>query len=145
VNEHPAGARQLDRADYALLDASGAPARQGVSLFNRSGLMQCDTAGLVASIAALDRDAAQDGRFVAASLVYAGASGAVAIAGLARSTGLRVFELNVGATDRAQRRRDASVRGPAGDAGTLAGFRSPRNSGASIVVVRTLTCGSVAS
>ena len=39
VNEHPAGGRQLDRADYVRLDASGVPtAGQGVSLFNRSGL-----------------------------------------------------------------------------------------------------------
>ena len=37
------------------------------------------------------------GRFVAASIVLAGADGAVEIAALARRAGLRVFELNVGA------------------------------------------------
>jgi dihydroorotate dehydrogenase (NAD+) catalytic subunit len=98
VNEHPAGGRQLDRADYVRLDASGVPtAGQGVSLFNRSGLTQRDTAEWFAAVAAIDRDARRDGRFVAASIVYAGPDGAVSIASMARLAGLRVFELNVGA------------------------------------------------
>jgi dihydroorotate dehydrogenase len=97
VNEHPAGAGQLDRADYAFLDQSGAPAAGGVSLFNRSGLIQRDVADWFAAIAAIDRDASRAGRFVAASIVYAGLEGAVTIAGQARAAGLRVFELNVGA------------------------------------------------
>jgi dihydroorotate dehydrogenase (NAD+) catalytic subunit len=98
VNEHPAGARQLDRADYVRLDTHGVPtAGQGVSLFNRSGLIQRDPTEWFAAIAALDRQAQRDGRFVAASLVYAGTEGAVLIAAMARQAGLRVFELNVGA------------------------------------------------
>lgn len=98
VNEQPAAARQLDRADYARLDAAGMPtAGQGVSLFNRSGLIQRDAAGWFACIAAIDREAGREGRFVAASLVYGGSDGAAAIAALARRAGLRVFELNVGA------------------------------------------------
>jgi dihydroorotate dehydrogenase (NAD+) catalytic subunit len=98
VNEHPAAGRQLDRADYVRLDACGVPtAGQGVSLFNRSGLTQRDTAEWFAAIAAIDRDVRGDGRFVAASIVYAGAEGAVSIATMARVAGLRVFELNVGA------------------------------------------------
>jgi dihydroorotate dehydrogenase len=97
VNEHPAGARQLDRADYLFLDAAGAPADRGVSLFNRSGLSQRGAADWFAAIAAIDRQAAASGRFVAASIVYAGAEGALAIATAARTAGLRVFELNVGA------------------------------------------------
>jgi dihydroorotate dehydrogenase (NAD+) catalytic subunit len=98
VNENPAGGRQLDRADYARLDADGAPtAGQGVSLFNRSGLIQRDTAEWFAAIAAIDRDARADGRFVGASIVYATPSGAVSIAMMARAAGLRVLELNVGA------------------------------------------------
>ncbi len=88
VNENPAGGRQLDRADYAFV---------GESLFNRSGLSQRDTRDWFASIAAIDRDAAKDGRFVAASIVYGSADGAVEIGGMARAAGLRVFELNVGA------------------------------------------------
>lgn len=97
LNERPEGGQQLDRADYAFLDATGTPAAQGGSLFNRSGLAQRAAADWFAAIAAIDRDAARDGRFVAASIVYAGAEGAVAIASLARQAGLRVFELNVGA------------------------------------------------
>jgi dihydroorotate dehydrogenase (NAD+) catalytic subunit len=97
VNERPEAAAQLDRADYVELDAAGAPVRHGVSLFNRSGLAQRDAAEWFGAIAAIDRDAARNGQFVAASIVLAGADGAVEIAGLARKAGLRVFELNVGA------------------------------------------------
>jgi dihydroorotate dehydrogenase (NAD+) catalytic subunit len=98
VNENPAGGRQLDRADYVRLDAHGVPTQgAGVSLFNRSGLSQRDTEDWFAAIAAIDREFRSEGRFVAASIVYAGADGAVAIAGLARAAGLAVFELNVGA------------------------------------------------
>jgi dihydroorotate dehydrogenase (NAD+) catalytic subunit len=98
VNEHPAAGRQLDRADYVRLDANGAPTTgQGVSLFNRSGLTQRDTADWFAAIAAIDRDVRAEGKFVAASIVYAGQDGAVSIATQARKAGLRVLELNVGA------------------------------------------------
>jgi dihydroorotate dehydrogenase len=97
VNERPDAAAQLDRADYVELDATGVPAKHGVSLFNRSGLAQRDAAEWFAAIATIDREAARDGRFVAASIVLADAVGAVEIAGLARLAGLRVFELNVGA------------------------------------------------
>jgi dihydroorotate dehydrogenase (NAD+) catalytic subunit len=98
VNEHPAAARQLDRADYVRLDANGVPtAGQGVSLFNRSGLTQRATAEWFAAIAAIDRQVRAEGKFVAASIVYAGPEGAVSIATQARAAGLRVFELNVGA------------------------------------------------
>jgi dihydroorotate dehydrogenase len=98
VNENPAGGRQLDRADYVQLDASGAPTDgPGVSLFNRSGLSQRAVEDWFSAIAAIDREAAQGGKFVAASIVYAGADGAVSIAARARAAGLRVFELNVGA------------------------------------------------
>jgi dihydroorotate dehydrogenase len=98
VNEQPAAAAQLDRADYVQLDTNGTPvADHGASLFNRSGLSQRDAAEWFAAVAAIDRDAARVGKFVAASIVYAGPEGAAAIATLARRAGLRVFELNVGA------------------------------------------------
>src|SRR5271170_2495226 len=74
VNERAAA--QLDRADYVELDEAGAPAVHGVSLFNRSGLAQRDAADWFVAIAAIDRQAAGDGRFVAASIVLAGADGA---------------------------------------------------------------------
>jgi len=97
VNERPDGARQLDRADYAQLDTTHAAVSQVTSIYCRSGLAQRDPAEWFAAIAAIDRDAALEGRFVAASLVLAGADGAVAIAAMARRAGLRIFELNVGA------------------------------------------------
>jgi dihydroorotate dehydrogenase (NAD+) catalytic subunit len=98
VNEHPGAGRQLDRADYVRLDATGTPtAGQGVSLFNRSGLTRRDTAEWFSAIARIDREVRPEGKFVAASLVYAGPEGAVSIAAMACQAGLRVFELNVGA------------------------------------------------
>ena len=97
VNERPEGAAQLDRADYTFLDADHRPAAAGPALFCRSGLGQRAPAAWFGAIAALDREAARTGRFVAASIVLAGAAGAVELAGLARAAGLRVFELNVGA------------------------------------------------
>jgi dihydroorotate dehydrogenase len=100
VNEQPAAARQLDHADYAWLDREQNQidhADPRGALFCRSGLSQRDHAEWFHAIAAIDRDAARDGQFVAASLVFAGAEGAVQLAKLARAAGLRVFELNVGA------------------------------------------------
>ena len=98
VNEQAAAGRQLDRADYVRLDTHATPTSgPGISLFNRSGLTQRDTAEWLRAIAALDREARAEGRFVAGSIVYAGLQGAVSIAAIARQVGLRVFELNVGA------------------------------------------------
>ena len=92
VNERPEAAAQLDLADYVTLDIGG-----GRSLFNRSGLISRETGEWFRAIAAIDQQAAGTGRFVAASIVLAGAEGAVTIAAMAREAGLRVLELNVGA------------------------------------------------
>jgi dihydroorotate dehydrogenase (NAD+) catalytic subunit len=92
VDERPEAARQLDSADHIPLDVDGAR-----SLFNRSGLTFRETGEWFSAIAAIDRDAARTDRFVATSIVLAGAEGAVRIAAMARDAGLRVFELNVGA------------------------------------------------
>ena len=97
VNERPEAAAQLDRTDCVELDDAGSPAAHGVSLFNRSGLSQRDAAEWFSAIAAIDRDAAREQKFVAASIVLAGADGAEMLGRLARRAGLRVFELNVGA------------------------------------------------
>jgi dihydroorotate dehydrogenase len=97
VNEQPAAASQLDRADYTFVTADHRPAAAGVSLFCRSGLAQRDPAEWFEGLARLDRASARSSRFVAASIVLATADGAERIAALARTAGLRVLELNVGA------------------------------------------------
>lgn len=102
INEQPAAARQLDRADYAFLGADHHPATPGVSLFCRSGLAPRDPAEWFGALAELDKQAARTGRFVAASLVLGDAAAAERIAGLACTAGLRVFELNVGAPHAAE-------------------------------------------
>jgi dihydroorotate dehydrogenase (NAD+) catalytic subunit len=97
VNEQPAAANQLDRADYTFLTTDHRPAKAGVSLFCRSGLAQRDPSEWFGAIAAIDRDARLTGRFVAASIVLGTIEGAERIARLAHHAGLRVLELNVGA------------------------------------------------
>ncbi|MCD9030256.1 hypothetical protein LDO32_00705 [Luteimonas sp. Y-2-2-4F] len=100
VNENPAAGRQLARADYLRLDARGAPDAwhgDGAGLFNRSGLQPREAGDWFDALAALDREASREGRFVAASVVMASAEGAAALARSASDRGLRVFELNVGA------------------------------------------------
>ena len=100
VNEQPAAARQLDHADYAWLDCEHSlidHADPRGALFCRSGLSQRDHADWFQARARHHCDAARDGQFDAASLVFGGAEGAVQLAKLARTAGLRVFELNVGA------------------------------------------------
>lgn len=100
VNEKTAAASQLDRADYAWLDRGAFVVDRpvaGGSLFCRSGLAQRASSEWFRAIGKIDRDAAKEGRFVAASIVLGGAEGAVELARQAREAGLRVFELNVGA------------------------------------------------
>jgi dihydroorotate dehydrogenase (NAD+) catalytic subunit len=100
VNEQTAAARQLDGADYCWLDPHGNAAHTADgsgSLFCRSGLSQRDSEDWFCAIAAIDRDAAKNGQFVGASIVLGSNEGAVDFARLARRTGNRLFEFNVGA------------------------------------------------
>jgi dihydroorotate dehydrogenase (NAD+) catalytic subunit len=100
VNEQAAAARQLDGADYCWLDPNGDATRKADrlgSLFCRSGLSQRDREEWFGAIAALDRDAAKNGQFVGASIVLGSADGALELARLARRSGIRLFEFNVGA------------------------------------------------
>lgn len=111
VNEQAAAARQLDQADYCWLDPNGhlsnVPDRRG-ALFCRSGLSQRERGDWFRAIAAIDRDAAKQGQFVAGSVVLGSTEGAVDLARLARQAGLRVFELNVGAPHAAEGSRARS-------------------------------------
>ncbi|HEX3506118.1 MAG TPA: hypothetical protein VHU22_22270 [Xanthobacteraceae bacterium] len=100
VNEQPAAARQLDGADYCWLDSHGDVVRiadRRGSLFCRSGLAQRDSEEWFRAVAAIDRDAVKDGQFVGASIVLGSAEGALDLARLARRSGIRLFEFNVGA------------------------------------------------
>jgi dihydroorotate dehydrogenase (NAD+) catalytic subunit len=100
VNEQPAAARQLDGADYCWLDSHGDVVRTADrlgSLFCRSGLAQRDSEEWFRAVAAIDRDAAKDAQFVGASIVLGSAEGALDLARLARRSGIRLFEFNVGA------------------------------------------------
>ena len=87
VNEQAAAARQLDQADYGWLDPNGhlskTPDRRG-ALFCRSGLSQREPADWFRAIAAIDRDAAKQGQFVAGSVVLGSDEGAIDLARLAR-------------------------------------------------------------
>lgn len=133
VNEQPAAAAQLDRADYLKLDAEARPLpwhARGVSLFNRSGLGQHEPAAWFATLAALDREAAATGRFVAASIVLGGHDAAVALAAQARAAGLRVFELNVGAPHASEARP-----------GTIVNETDPGSLAALVARVRAATAG----
>ena len=103
TNESEAARRQLDGTDYAKLgeDLSRLPwnrAHQGSDhLFCRSGLAPRDTKSWLAEIAQLDKDAARDGAYVAASIIPADFDEAVGLAGFADQQGVRVIEINIGA------------------------------------------------
>jgi len=102
VNESEAGVRQMDHADYTRLDADLRPTNwnspdQATSLFNRSGLGGHDPAEWFAAAAALDREVAGNGQFVAGSLILGAPEPAVELAALADASGLRVLEFNMGA------------------------------------------------
>lgn len=110
VNEQVAAAQQLDGADYCWLDPHGDVARKADrlgSLFCRSGLAQRDCEDWFRAVAAIDRDAAKTGQFVAASIVLGSAEGALDLARLARRTCIRLFEFNVGAPHAAEARAGA--------------------------------------
>lgn len=108
VNEQAAAAQQLDRADYTWLDQAGAvaahPGRLGSSLC-RSGLAQRDREDWFLAVSRLDREAAQSGRFVAASVVLGSWEGAIDAVRIAARAGVRVFELNIGAPHAPEARR----------------------------------------
>ncbi len=133
VNEQPAAAAQLDRADYVKLDAEGRPVpwdAVGVSLFNRSGLAQHDPATWFAEIADLDRQAAASGQFVAASIVLGAHAAAARLAAEACAAGVRVFELNVGAPHASEARP-----------GTIVNESEPEGLAALVAQVRAATPG----
>jgi dihydroorotate dehydrogenase (NAD+) catalytic subunit len=102
INEAPAAARQLDIADYVLLDSrwSVEPwenATLDASLFCRSGLVQIPLDRWLELLARADRAARDHDAFVAGSITVADAAPAARIAAAMEQAGLRWIELNLSA------------------------------------------------
>ncbi len=103
ANESEAARRQLDRTDYALLDAQWrrlpwafAPPPDA-TLFCRSGLAQQPFPEWLEMVARLDRAARAQDSYVVASLILADLERGAAMAGEVEAAGIRVLELNIGA------------------------------------------------
>jgi dihydroorotate dehydrogenase len=103
TNESEAARRQLDRTDYALLDADWrrlpwdfAPPPDA-SVLCRSGLTPQPFDEWLALVASLDREAKQQDAYVVASLVLADLDRCVEMARAVEQAGLRILELNIGA------------------------------------------------
>jgi dihydroorotate dehydrogenase len=103
VNESPAAAAQLDKADYILLDDNFRPVpwtsaqRLNASLFCRSGLAQTPIEEYLPMLAELDRYAQTKQSYVVGSITVARAEPAAEIAARMQQAGLRWIELNLGA------------------------------------------------
>jgi dihydropyrimidine dehydrogenase (NAD+) subunit PreA/dihydroorotate dehydrogenase (NAD+) catalytic subunit len=103
VNELPAAAAQLAKADYILLDDDfrpiswTSPDRLSSSLFCRSGLAQAPLDEYLPMLADLDRYAQTKQSYVVGSITVARAEPAAEIAARMQQTGLRWIELNLGA------------------------------------------------
>jgi dihydroorotate dehydrogenase len=105
TNESRAAKRQLDAADYALLDDrwrelpldATAPAPRSSSLFCRSGLVNAPFEQWLATLAEADDYASARGAFVVGSLVVSDPLESVRLASEMQAVGLRWLELNVGA------------------------------------------------
>lgn len=103
VNELPAAAAQLAKADYILLDDDfrpvswTSPDRLGASLFCRSGLAPTPLDEYLPMLAGLDRYAQKKQSYVVGSITVAAADPAAEIAARMQTVGLRWIELNLGA------------------------------------------------
>jgi len=103
TNESLAAKQQLDKTDYALLDAQwnrlpwdfNPPA--DASLFGRSGLVQRDFEGWIDELAVLDRQASSQDAYVIPSLILSDLEQCASFAEQIEQAGLRVLELNIGA------------------------------------------------
>jgi dihydroorotate dehydrogenase (NAD+) catalytic subunit len=102
VNEAPAAARQLDIAEYVMLDASWrvtpwAQAGLEASLFCRSGLAQTPLDEWLAMLVRADAEARARDAYVVGSITVAEAEPAARIAAAMEAAGLRWIELNLSA------------------------------------------------
>ena len=103
INESEAAKRQLEVADYVLLDddwrpiAWDAQAPRGASLLCRSGLVQEPFDRWLATLAEVDRDARASDCVLVASLILADLEETVRMARAVEQAGLRWLEVNIGA------------------------------------------------
>ena len=103
VNESPAAAAQIAKADYVLLDDDwrvvpwDSRHRRDASLFCRSGLAQMPLEQWLAMLGDLDTYAQQKQSIVVGSITVAQADPAAEIARKMEAAGLRWIELNLGA------------------------------------------------
>jgi len=102
VNEAPGAARQLDIADYVMLDANWTVtpwerAELDASLFCRSGLAQMPLDEWLAMLTRADAEARARDAYVAGSITVADAEPAARIAAAMEAAGLRWIELNLSA------------------------------------------------
>ncbi|WP_437880441.1 dihydroorotate dehydrogenase [Pseudomonas sp. LRF_L74] len=103
TNESLAAKQQLDKTDYALLDAAWnrlpwdfEPPADAI-LMGRSGLLQRDFEPWLDELVRLDRSAAQQDAYVIPSLILSDLDQCVAYAQQIEQAGLRVLEVNIGA------------------------------------------------
>jgi dihydroorotate dehydrogenase len=102
VNESPQAAKQLDTADYALLDQHWNPvpwdnADRHASLFCRSGLAQTPLQEWLRLLAEMDTHARTKDAYVVGSITVAAPGPAAKIAAAMEAAGLRWIELNLSA------------------------------------------------
>jgi dihydroorotate dehydrogenase (NAD+) catalytic subunit len=102
INEAPGAARQLDIAEYALLDAGWTVTPWEVSgleasLFCRSGLAQTPLDRWLEMLAQADREARAYDAYLVGSITAAAAAPAARIAAAMETAGLRWVELNLSA------------------------------------------------
>jgi dihydroorotate dehydrogenase len=103
INENAAAKRQLDGSDHVLLDSRWRPLPwdfdppPDAMLFGRSGLHQTESDAWIAEVAAQDREAEAEGRYVIGSIILAGLDAACDMARRYEAAGVRVLELNIGA------------------------------------------------
>ena len=103
ANESEAARRQLDAAEYVVLDEHWNPVDReargrALSLFNRSGLVAEPFETWVETVAAADAYARERGAYVVASLIPADLDELGRMARAFEDAGVRWLELNVGAS-----------------------------------------------
>ncbi len=100
TNESAAARAQLAQTDYLAVSSGWRPQAWNLGsdggILCRSGLQPRASEEWIAAVAALDREAARQGAYVAASLILAGLDDAVRLAKVVEAAGIRLLEFNVG-------------------------------------------------